>query len=99
MKRKIEIDQQETEEGFPLVAPELKYLSAKYVVKLPVTDKHLTKSRWDLRVYVERLIERKLGDEIQMTSMKIRKPHLLAKTWARLRHQVPSTRMYVTIKF
>lgn len=91
-------DNLETEEPFDLVPPETHYLSTRYVVKIPVTDRHL-QDRWELRKHAAHMVERALGDEVQVTSLKVRKPHLLRKSYARMRGQVPCARAYVTIKF
>lgn len=86
------------QDTFDLVPPETHYLSTRYMVKIPVTDRHL-QDRWELRKHAAHLVERALGDEVQVTSLKVRKPHLLGKSYARLRGQVPCARAYVTIKF
>jgi len=86
------------EETFDLIPPETHYLSTKYMVRIPVTDQHL-RDRWELRKHAAHLVERSLGDEVQVTALKVRKPHLLRKSYARLRGQVPCARAYVTIKF
>jgi hypothetical protein len=96
-KRTVEQEYEETE-SLPVVIPELRYLTAKYIVRVPAGDRHF-QSRWELRKYAEQLVEAKLGDEVQLTSMKVRKPHLLAKTKARLLKQEPSARLLVTVKF
>jgi hypothetical protein len=96
-KNKIENQAQE-DNSLPVIVPELHYLSAKYVVMIPADDKHL-KDRWELRKYVEKLIEKKLGDEVQLTSVKVKKPHLLAKSKAKLLKREPYTRILATVKF
>jgi len=101
-KTKIKVidnqDVEEQAETFDLVPPETHYLSTRYMVKIPVTDRHL-QDRWELRKHATHMVERALGDEVQVTSLKVRKPHLLRKSLARLRGQVPCARAYVTIKF
>ena len=88
----------EVPEDLPFAPPEMHYLSTRYIVRIPVTDEHL-KDRWDLRVYAAKLVERKLGDEAQVTAMKVRRPHLISKTKARLRNEVPQARLLLTVKF
>jgi hypothetical protein len=88
---------QETE-SLPVVIPELHYLSAKYVVRVPLSDSHM-ENRWELRKYAERLIEDKLGDEVQLTALKVKKPHLAARTKAKLFKREPCARLLVTVKF
>lgn len=93
-----DIQEAENTETLPVVIPELHYLSARYEVKVPLRDKHMG-NRWELRKYAEKLIEKKLGDEVQLTSMKVKKPHLLSKTKAKLLKREPSARILVTVKF
>ena len=88
----------EVPEDLPFAPPEMHYLSTRYIVHIPVTDEHL-RDRWELRVYASKLVEHKLGDEAQVTAMKIRRPHLISKTKARLRNQVPQARLLLTVKF
>ena len=96
--KKIQKTVVEVPEDLPFAPPEMHYLSTRYVVRIPVTDEHL-KDRWELRVYAAKLVERKLGDEAQVTAMKIRRPHLISKTKAKLRNQVPQARLLLTVKF
>lgn len=97
-KTKNKIPEEISQEDLPLVPPEVHYLSESYVVKLPLNDERLHKL-WELRVYVARILERHLGDEVQLTSLKVKKPHIIAKRKAGLRGQEPCARAYVTIKF
>jgi hypothetical protein len=90
--------QEETAEDLPFAPPEVRYLSERYIVELPVSDNHFG-NPWELRVHVAKILERHLGDEVQLTSMKIKKPHLLSKTKARFKKQEPCARLYVTVKF
>ena len=82
----------------PLIPPEVHFLADRYMVKLPLSDPHFA-NPWELRVHVAKILERHLGDQIELTSMKVRRPHLLAKTKAKLRGQTPYARAYVTLKF
>jgi ubiquitin-protein ligase len=91
-------DAVEVPEDLPFAPPEMHYLSTRYIVHIPVTDGHL-KDRWDLRVYAVKLVERKLGDEAQVTAMKVRQPHLISKTKAKIRNEVPQARLLLTVKF
>lgn len=100
-KTKTKINDQETEEAqedFPLVPPEIHFLADRYVIKLPLSDPHF-ESPWELRVHVAKILENHLGDEVELTSMKVKKPHLIAKRVARLKGQEPCARAIVTIKF
>jgi hypothetical protein len=98
IKKTITDQEYEETESLPVVTPELHYLSAKYIVRVPLSDNHL-KNRWELRKYAEKLIESKLGDEVQLTNMKVKRPHLLAKSKARILKREPSARLLVTVKF
>lgn len=82
----------------PVVPPEVRFLADRYVVELPLSDPHFA-SPWDLRVHVAKILENRLGDEVELTSMKVRHPHLIAKTKAKLLKREPCARAYVTIKF
>jgi hypothetical protein len=86
------------EDRFDLVPPETHYLSSRYIIKIPVSDKHL-KDRWELRKHAAKLLENSLGDEVQVTKLKLKKPHALHKRVARLRGRTPYARAYVTVKF
>jgi hypothetical protein len=81
-----------------LIPPETHYLSSHYTVTLPADDKHF-KSPWELRKFAARLVESKLGDEAQITSLKVKKPGLLERLTSRLRHRTPNAHLHVTIKF
>ena len=82
----------------PVAPPETRFLSERYIVDLPLATTSF-EDPWQLRVHVAKVLERHLGDEVQLTSMKIRHPHLVAKTKARLLKREPCARAYVTIKF
>jgi hypothetical protein len=96
--KKLKVNQEETTQDLPFVPPDTHYLAERYVVRLPVSDPHLA-DPWKLRLHVAKIMERRLGDEIQLTSLKVRQPHVISKSLARLRKREPSARMYVTIKF
>jgi len=87
-----------TEEKFELIPPEIEYMSAQYVLAIPVTDRHLN-NPWKLRLRAAKLLERKLGDHVQLTALKVKRPGLKARLTAWLHHQVPTARLYVTVKF
>ena len=86
------------EEKFELVPPEIEYMSARYVLSIPITDRHL-ENPWQLRLRAAKLLERRLGDQVQLTTLKVKKPSMILKSLARLRNQVPNARLYVTVKF
>lgn len=86
------------EDKFILAPPELGYVSERYVLRVPVTDRHLH-NPWHLHVYAAELLERQLGDEVQVTSLKVKKPHLPTRTAAKILHREPQARLYVTVKF
>ena len=98
MKTKKLKKSEETDETLAFIPPETHYLSSVYTVTLPAGDKHFD-SPWQLRLFAAKLVERKLGDEAQITDMRIKKPHLIAKSKARLLKREPQARLLVTIKF
>lgn len=97
-KINIQKTQDEIQEDFSVVPPEPDYIAERYVLKLPVTDKHF-ESKWKLRVHAERMLERQLGDEVQLTSLKVKKPSLANRGVSRAFKRTPEARLYVTIKF
>jgi ubiquitin-protein ligase len=96
-KLKEEI-QEDIQEDYPMVPPEVHFLSDRYMVKLPLGDPHFSNA-WDLRVHVAKVLESHLGDAVELTSMKVKKPHLLRKSVAKIRRQELYARAYVTVKF
>jgi len=82
----------------PLQPPEPEYISAKFKLKLPVDDEHF-ENPWQLRVYAAKLIENKLGDEIQVTDLVVKKPGFFRKLAARLLKRTPEARLFLTVKF
>lgn len=89
---------QETLEDLPFIPPDTHYLAERYIVRVPISQAPWH-DRWQLRLYAEKELERQLGDAVQLTSMKVHKPHVLAKTKARLLKREPEARLVVTIKF
>lgn len=89
---------EETLEELPFAPPDLHYLSERYVVRVPISQAPLD-DRWQLRLYAEKELESRLGDSVQLTSMKVRKPHLAAKAKARILRREPTARLFVTVKF
>ena len=94
----IEEEVPETLEDLPFAPPEIKELSERYVVRVPVSQAPWH-DRWQLRLYAEKELETRLGDTVQLTSMKVRKPHFISKTKARWFKREPEARLIVTIKF
>jgi hypothetical protein len=86
------------EDQLPFEPPETRYISANYVLKVPITDPHFD-SPWKLRVYASKLINQRIGDEVQLTSMKVKKPTLTNKSLAKIFNRTPNARLYVTTKF
>ncbi|SRR6266404_7399622 len=93
------LKKEETIDDMPFVPPEIHELAEQYIVQLPASDPYFTKSRWEQRLHIERILEQRLGDAVQLTSIKVRKPHIIAKTKARLLKCEPCARAFVTIKF
>ncbi|MEX0881454.1 MAG: hypothetical protein WEC17_03025 [Candidatus Saccharimonadales bacterium] len=79
-------------------APEPQYISEVEVFEIPLTDERLHKP-WELRLYAAELVKQRIGDEAQITSLKVKKPRLARKTLARFKQQEPCARLFVTIKF
>jgi hypothetical protein len=88
----------ETPEDLPFAPPDLEYLSELYIVEVPLGDEHLA-DRWKLRLYAEKVLEKRLGDSVQLTSMKVKKPRVVGKAKAKLLKREPVARLYVTVKF
>lgn len=78
--------------------PEPQYIAEKEVFYIPLTDERLNKP-WELRLYAVELVQQRIGDEAQVTSLKVKKPRLVRKTLAKLKKQEPQARLFVTIKF
>jgi hypothetical protein len=89
---------QETMEDLPFAPPETRELSERYIVRVPVSQAPWH-DRWQLRLYAEKELETRLGDRVQLTSLRVHKPHLISKTKARLLKREPEARLVVTIKF
>jgi hypothetical protein len=96
--KKVIEEPQETLEQLPFVPPETHELAERYTIRVPIEDINLD-DRWHLRLYAEKVLEDRLGDTVQLTSMSVRKPHLISKTKARLLKRRPQARLLVTIKF
>lgn len=89
---------EETYDSLPFAPPDTHYLAERYIVMIPISDERMS-DRWQLRLYAEKKLEQRLGDQVQLTSMKVRKPHLLSKTKAKLLKRQPQARLIVTVKF
>ena len=81
-----------------MAPPEMHYVAERYIVKLPLSNISFD-DPWKLRLHVTKVLESHLGDAVELTSMKIRKPHFVAKTKARLLKREPCARAFVTVKF
>ena len=89
---------EETEDTLAFEPPEPQYISSLYILKVPISDPHL-KDPWKLRTYSAELLKKKIGDDAQITNLKVKKPRLLKRIVARLRRQMPEAELYVTVKF
>jgi hypothetical protein len=87
-----------SEDKLSFLPPEPQYIAEKEVFEIPVSDWHLKKP-WELRLYAAELVAKRMGDEAQVTSLKVKKPHLVRKTVAKLKGSEPQARLLVTIKF
>lgn len=85
-------------EELPVIPPETHYLSAKYVLEIPTGDNHL-KDPWQLRLHALKLVQHKIGDEVQLTALRVKKPSPAKKALAKLLKREPGVRLYVTVKF
>lgn len=98
-KKHLEVVTQTDEDGeLALIPPDMHYLSTQYVVSVPLNDVHF-ENPWKLRLHATKLVERKLGDKVQVTSMKVKKPHMLARSKARLLNQPSMAHVYLTVEF
>ncbi|HEX5395447.1 MAG TPA: hypothetical protein VFW52_03810 [Candidatus Saccharimonadales bacterium] len=86
------------EEKLSFLPPEPQYIAEKEVFEIPLSDWRLKKP-WELRLYASELVSKRMGDEAQVTSLKVKKPHLMRKTVAKLKRSEPQARLLVTIKF
>ena len=90
--------QTDVDEKLAFEPPEPGYIAEKEVFEIPISDERLNKP-WELRLYAAELVAKKVGDQAQVTAVKVKKPRLARKTLAKLRKQEPQARLYVTIKF
>lgn len=97
-KRKQKEISEETPEKLAFEPPETEYIAERYVVRLPITDERLNKP-WELRLYAAKAVKAKVGDEVQVTSLKVKHPGTVRKTAAKLLRRVPQARIYVITKF
>lgn len=99
MKRqKAQSEDDNSNDQLPFQPPEITYISSVHVLKIPVTDEHLGHP-WQLRLYAAELLAQEIGDEAQMTELKVKGPSVLSKSVARLFKRTPNARLYATIKF
>jgi len=96
-KQLIQEDELQPEE-YPMVPPEIRFLSDRYVVKLPVSQMPKG-SAWDLRLHIATVLEQRLGDHVEVKSLKVKRPRLIAKSKARLLKREPVVRAFVTVEF
>jgi hypothetical protein len=78
--------------------PEPGYIAEQEVFEIPLSDPRL-KDPWALRLYATELVRQKIGDEAQVTAVKVKHPGTLRKALAKLKKQEPQARLYATIKF
>lgn len=86
------------DESLPLQPPEPDYVSEVYRLTVPANDKHL-KDPWELRKYAAKLLEKKIGDEAQVTAVKLKMPGLLSRFTAKMFNKAPQARLRITVKF
>ncbi|MBA3757909.1 hypothetical protein H0X09_03560 [Candidatus Saccharibacteria bacterium] len=95
---KIKKTPEEAEEKLAMQPPETEYVSESYVINLPATNEHLG-DPWSLRKYASEVMNREIGDEVQLTSLRIKRPGLTSRGTAKLFSRTPRVRLYVTTKF
>lgn len=78
--------------------PEPQYITEREKFMIDLSDTRL-KNPWGLRLYASELVRQKIGDDAQITSVKVKKPGLFRKTLIKLKGQKPYALLYVTIKF
>lgn len=82
----------------PFEPPEPAYVAEVYVLKIPVTDKHF-KSPWELRKHALKMIEKELGDSVQLTDLKVNLPNPWSRGLSKLLRKTPQAKLRATIKF
>jgi hypothetical protein len=97
-KQKLQIDDTDND-TLPFQPPEIKYIADRHVVKIPIDDPHFSGSPWELRLFATKLVEREVGDEVQVTSIEIKQPSPLTKSVVGMFGRVPNARVYATVKF
>ena len=90
--------QTDIEEKLAFEPPEPGYIAEKQVFLISMNESRM-RTPWGLRLYAEELVRERLGDDAQITSVKVKKPKLMSKAKAKLSHQEPPARLCVTIKF
>lgn len=97
-RTKIKSETEKVDEKFDIEPPEIEYIAAKYVISVPV-DKVNLKDKWNLRLYASKVLKQKIGDEVQLTSMKVRRQPWLSRNMGRLVGRSPRVDLLVTTKF
>jgi hypothetical protein len=92
------VNQDKTNDNLSIVPPETSYIVEKRVLWIPANDPHLN-DRWQLRLYAEKLLEKELGDEVQLTSLKVKKPGIMRRAKSKLKKQESQVRLIATVKF
>jgi len=90
--------QTDEEDKLAFEPPEPGYIAEKQVFLIPMSESRL-RTPWGLRLYAEELIKERLGDDAQITSVKLKSPKLISKAKAKISRQEPPARLCVTIKF
>lgn len=92
------VKQTDTDGKLAFEPPEPQYIAEKEVFYIALSDERLHKP-WELRLYATELVKQKIGDEVQVASIKVKKPRLVRKTLARIKKQEPQAQLVVTVKF
>jgi hypothetical protein len=86
------------EEHLEIAPPVPEAISAKYLIRLPVNDSHF-ESDESLNSYAQLLLRRKLGDEVDLKSIRVKNPGIASRTMARIHNRVPQAKLYATVDF
>jgi hypothetical protein len=86
------------EDDLAIAPPVAESISAKYIIKLPVSDAHF-KNLEAIKAYATKLLEKKLGDDVEINRLKIKKPGLASKLVSKVFDKTPNARLYITVDF
>ena len=85
-------------EELDIAPPVPECISAHYLIKVPASDRHL-KSDESINSYATKLLEKKLGDKIELKSLRVSKPGLTNRATSKLFRKTPNAKLYATVEF